>query len=87
MTLLSQAEREENKMFEKVKEIIVDTLGCDEEAVVMEATLKEDLGADSLDAVELNMALEEEFGISISDEELMTFVTVKDIVTYIEKNA
>lgn len=87
MILLSQAEREENKMFEKVKEIIVDTLGCDEEAVVMEATLKEDLGADSLDAVELNMALEEEFGISISDEELMTFVTVKDIVTYIEKNA
>ncbi|MCI5584200.1 MAG: acyl carrier protein [Lachnospiraceae bacterium] len=70
--------------FEKVKEIIVDTLGCDEEAVVLTADLKEDLGADSLDAVELNMALEEEFNLSISDEVLVNFVTVKDIVEYID---
>ena len=70
--------------FEKVKEIIVDTLGCDEEAVVLTADLKEDLGADSLDAVELNMALEEEFNLSISDEVLANFVTVKDIVEYID---
>ena len=70
--------------FEKVKEIIVDTLGCDEEAVVLTADLKEDLGADSLDAVELNMALEEEFYLSISDEVLVNFVTVKDIVEYID---
>ncbi len=69
--------------FEKVKEIIVDTLGCDEEAVVLTADIKEDLGADSLDAVELNMALEEEFGISIPDEALVNFVTVQDIVDYI----
>ncbi|MCI7595667.1 MAG: acyl carrier protein [Lachnospiraceae bacterium] len=69
--------------FEKVKEIIVDTLGCDEEAVVLTANLKEDLGADSLDAVELNMALEEEFGLTISDEALVNFVTVQDIVDYI----
>ncbi|MCI6811825.1 MAG: acyl carrier protein [Lachnospiraceae bacterium] len=69
--------------FEKVKEIIVDTLGCDEEAVVLTANLKDDLGADSLDAVELNMALEEEFGLTISDEALVNFVTVQDIVDYI----
>lgn len=69
--------------FEKVKEIIVDTLGCDEEAVVLTANLKEDLGADSLDAVELSMALEEEFGLTISDEALVNFVTVQDIVDYI----
>ncbi len=73
-------------IFDKVKEIIMDTLGCDEEAVVLTASLKEDLGADSLDAVELNMALEEEFGLSIPDEALVNFVTVKDIVEYIEKN-
>ncbi len=70
--------------FEKVKEIIVDTLGCDEGAVVLEADLKDDLGADSLDAVELNMALEEEFNLSIPDEALVNFVTVKDIVEYID---
>lgn len=69
--------------FEKVKEIIVDTLGCDEEAVVLTTNLKDDLGADSLDAVELNMALEEEFGLTISDEALVNFVTVQDIVDYI----
>ena len=69
--------------FEKVKESIVDTLGCDEEAVVLTANLKDDLGADSLDAVELNMALEEEFGLTISDEALVNFVTVQDIVDYI----
>ena len=65
--------------FEKVKEIIVDTL-------TPEASLSEDLGADSLDAVELNMALEEAFAISIPDEELANFKAVSDIVTYIENN-
>lgn len=70
--------------FDKVKEIIVDTLGCDEGAVVLTASLKDDLGADSLDAVELNMALEEEFSLSIPDEALVNFVTVKDIVEYID---
>ena len=71
-------------VFEKVKEIIVDTLNCDEEKVTMEASLKEDMGADSLDAVELNMALEEAFDIAIPDEDLMLFVKVEDIVAYIE---
>ena len=54
--------------FEKVKEIIVDSLSCDEDAVTLEANLKEDLDADSLDAVELIMAVEEEFDIEIPDE-------------------
>ena len=70
--------------FEKVKEIIVETISCDEDKVTMEAKLADDLGADSLDAVELNMALEEAFEISISDEDLMKFVTVGDIVNHIE---
>ena len=72
--------------FDKVKEIIVDTLSCDEEKVTLEAVLTDDLGADSLDAVELNMALEEAFEISIPDEELANFKSVKDIVTYIDNN-
>ena len=54
--------------FEKVKEIIVDSLSCDEDAVTLEANLKEDLDADSLDAVELIMAVEEEFDIEIPDD-------------------
>lgn len=56
-------------IFEKVKGIILDTLSCAEEAITLEATLTEDLGADSLDAVELNMALEEAFEVSIPDED------------------
>ncbi len=74
-------------MFDKVKDIIVEALGCDADAVTPEATLEDDLGADSLDAVELNMALEEEFEITIADEEIANFKTVSDIVAYIEKNA
>lgn len=73
--------------FEKVKEIIVETISCDEDKVTMEAKLADDLGADSLDAVELNMALEEAFEISISDEDLMKFVTVGDIVNHIDSIA
>ena len=72
--------------FEKVKEVIVNTLSCEEAKVSLEASLIDDLGADSLDAVELNMALEEAFSISIPDEDLATFKTVQDIVTYIESN-
>ncbi|MDD6339974.1 MAG: acyl carrier protein [Butyrivibrio sp.] len=72
--------------FEKVKSIIVETLSCDEASVTLEASLEEDLGADSLDAVELNMSLEEAFDISIPDEKLADFKTVADIVDYIEKN-
>ena len=71
-------------MFEKVRDIIVDTLSCEMEDVTMEADLAEDLGADSLDAVELNMALEDALGFSIDDEELQNMKTVGDIVRYLE---
>lgn len=73
--------------FDKVKEVIADTLGCEEEAIVLTASLKEDLNADSLDAVELSMALEEKFELTIGDEDFVEFITVKDIVDYIDKNA
>ena len=62
--------------FEEMKKIVVDTLNCDEDKVTMEASLTEDLEADSLDAVELNMALEDACGVSIPDEELAKLKTV-----------
>ena len=71
-------------MFEKVRDIIVDTLSCEMEDVTMEADLAEDLGADSLDAVELNIALEEQLGLSIADEDRPNMKTVGDIVRYLE---
>lgn len=71
--------------FDKVKETMVNTLGCDEEKIAMEASLADDLNIDSLDAVELVMALEEEFGIKIPDEELGNMKTVGNIVECIEK--
>ena len=71
-------------VLDQVKEIIVDALGCDEDDVVLEASLKDDLEADSLDAVELIMAIEEEFDIEIPDETAQSMKTVKDIVDYIE---
>lgn len=73
-------------VFSKVKEIIIDSLSVEEEAVTLEASLKDDLDADSLDAVELIMAVEEEFDIEIPDETALTLKTVKDIVDYIEAN-
>ena len=69
--------------FEEMKKIVVDTLNCDEDKVTMEASLTEDLEADSLDAVELNMALEDACGVSITDEELAKLKTVGDIYNYI----
>lgn len=71
--------------FESVKKIIVDLLGVDESAVVMEAKFRDDLKADSLDLVELIMAFEEEFGGEISDEQAQKITTVGDAVTYLEK--
>ena len=71
--------------FEKVKEVMINTLNCDEEKITMEATLASELNIDSLDAVELVMALEEEYEIKIPDAELENMKTVKDIVTCIEK--
>ncbi len=74
-------------MFDKVKAIIVDQLGVDDDAVTMEASFLEDLGADSLDIVELIMAFEEEFDIEIPDEEAEKISTVADAVNYITANA
>jgi acyl carrier protein len=71
---------------EKVKKIIVDQLGVDEGEVTSEAKFIDDLGADSLDTVELVMALEEEFGIEIPDEEAEKIVTVKDAIAYIKEH-
>jgi len=70
-------------MEEKVKEIIVKQLGVDASKVTDEASFVEDLGADSLDTVELVMAFEEEFGIEIPDEDAEKITKVKDAVTYI----
>ncbi len=72
---------------EKVKHIIVEQLGVDEEEVKAEASFVDDLGADSLDVVELVMALEEEFGLEISDEDAEKLSTVQQAVDYIQANA
>lgn len=69
--------------FEKVRDIIVEALGCDAELVTMEAILAEDLGADSLAATELVMALEEASGLSIDDEDAAELKTVGDIMNYL----
>jgi acyl carrier protein len=71
---------------DRVKKIIVDQLGVEEELVTSEASFVDDLGADSLDTVELVMALEEEFGIEIPDEDAEKITRVKEAVDYIEKH-
>ena len=72
--------------FEKVKAIVVDQLGVDEADVSMESTFIDDLGADSLDIVELIMAFEEEFDVEIPDDVAEKIKTVSDTVTYIDQN-
>ena len=72
---------------DKVKEIIVNELGVEPEKVTPQASFVEDLGADSLDTVELVMAFEEEFGIEIPDEDAEKIQKVKDAVAYIESHA
>lgn len=71
-------------VFEKVRGIIVDQLDVEEDAVTMEASIIDDLGADSLDVVDLVMSLEEEFDVEIPDEEVENIKTIGDIVKYIE---
>ncbi len=70
---------------EKVVKVVVDQLGVKEEDVKSEARFVEDLGADSLDTVELVMALEEDFGIEIPDEDAEKAKTVGDVISYIDK--
>ena len=74
------------EILEKVKEIIVEQLGVSDTSVTMEASFIDDLGADSLDIVELIMALEEEFDIEIPDADAEKVVTVGDVVDYIKEN-
>ena len=74
------------EVFEKVKEIIVEQLGVAETSFTSEASFIDDLGADSLDIVELVMALEEEFDIEIPDADAEKVVTVGDVVDYIKEN-
>ena len=72
--------------FEKVRDIVVDQLGVEADEVAIESTFIDDLGADSLDIVELIMAFEEEFGIEIPDEAAEKIKTVQDVISYIEQN-
>ncbi|MGD9678647.1 MAG: acyl carrier protein [Vulcanibacillus sp.] len=71
-------------IFESVKKIILDRLDVEEEKITLEATFKEDLGADSLDIVELVMEIEDEFDIEIADEDAENIVTVGNAVEYIK---
>lgn len=72
---------------ERVKQIIVEQLGVDESEVTENASFVDDLGADSLDTVELVMAFEEAFGVEIPDEDAEKIATVKDAIEYIEKHS
>lgn len=71
-------------MFEKVKEVLIEAINVDGDIITLEANLKDDLGIDSLAAVELSLELETEFDIRIEDEELAKLVTVEDIVKLLE---
>jgi len=73
--------------FDKLKEILVDVLGIKSEDIKIESRFVEDLGADSLDLVELIMSFEDKFGIQINDEQAEKIVTVKDALDYIDKHS
>jgi len=75
-----------DKIIKKVKEITSEQLGVDESQITSEAKFVDDLGADSLDTVELVMALEEEFDIEISDEEAEKLITVQKVIDYLENH-
>lgn len=70
--------------FEKVQEILVDKLGVDASEIKLESSIQDDLGADSLSVMEIVMSVEEEFGISVPEEELMSIQTVQDIVSKVD---
>ena len=74
-------------VFEKVKSILIDQLDVEEEKVTLEASIADDLGADSLDVVDLLMSIEDEFEIEIPDEEIDNIKSVGDLVKYIEDHA
>ena len=74
------------EIFEKVRDIIVEQLGVEKETVTMDSSFIDDLGADSLDIVELIMALEEEFDTEIPDEDAEKITNVNDVIEYIKEN-
>ncbi|AIG27654.1 acyl carrier protein [Brevibacillus sp. 7WMA2] len=74
------------EILDRVKKIVIDRLGVDEDKVTLEASFKEDLGADSLDVVELVMELEDEFDLEISDEDAEKITTVGEVVNYISSH-
>ena len=76
-----------DKTFEKVRDFVVEQLGVEADEVSIDSTFIDDLGADSLDIVELIMAFEEEFNIEIPDEAAEKIKTVQDVVTYIDQNS
>ncbi len=73
-------------VFDKVKEILVNQLDVEEDAVTMDASIADDLGADSLDIVDLVMTLEDEFDLEIPDEEIENIKSVGDVVKFIEEH-
>lgn len=73
-------------MFEQIKSILAKQLRIDESEIKLDSKIQADLGADSLDILQILMTIEDEQGIVIPDEELMKFETVKDILTYMEQN-
>ena len=73
-------------VFDKIKEIIMEQLQVEESEITMDTNLMKDLSADSLDAVEIIMAIEDEYGIEIPDEEAETIQTVADLVRFVEEN-
>lgn len=73
--------------FDKIKDLIVDQLDVEESKVTMDTNIQDDLGADSLDIVDLIMAVEDEFEVKIEDEDVENLKTVGDIVNYIDNNA
>jgi acyl carrier protein len=76
----------ESKIAKKVKEIIIDKLGVEDQEVTLEASFTNDLGADSLDTVELIMEFEKEFNVSIPDDQAENIATVGQAISYLEKN-
>ena len=73
-------------MFEQVKRVLANQLEIDADKIKLESRIKDDLGADSLDVLQLLMAIEDEMGINVPDEALAGFVTVQDVVEFLEKN-
>lgn len=72
-------------IFDEVRDVVVEQLSAEPESVKLDSKIIEDLGADSLDVVELVMALEEKFGIEIPDSEAEKLISIQDVVSYIEK--